>query len=531
MAFPNDIGNDNTIEAGGIASLNELGPSPPGPFSFDGTTRYYPLYDTVNFAVDMWKSVDTGTTWTKVDTASHPTTPGTQSNNRYNYYNACVETASSLVHVVYWNTSSNIALISFDMAASTWGSANNSSLAYNTFGQGQNPHAFTISFRALDRAVWMGFLYGPGTAGGATNKFVGAKAIVGGAWDASVTTLGGTASDGLYVSPMGMGTDTSDIVHYYFTQQYVGEGGTYAVTTVYNGATATFESVTILAGGTGYRDDPFIFTYNFAPPPGPDASIVFITATPSGHSITSVTWDTTNTEVLNASTAGTGTSTHPFGGAFGNTILYHRTIQTDDTLTSTQAISTNSAIGTGTTQTLYIAAMSMPTCTTSNTLGFTIRENLLTSTFTNISFHAIRGSAASTPTWDITTISAINAAVAPQEFSDSYGLINIGGLDTIVYGYYLTTAFDVVEFDYVTSTGIGGAWSNGTLIGTVTSPNSGIASFIRFNTPGSLGFAFPFSTDSNQGLAYWELTGTAPPAVSRFYFIPQYIKRHNAPGH
>ena len=456
MAFLNQVTTNGDIVFGGEAPAN-MGP-PNGGFSTvpGGNTRYFPCIDQFALVIRMNKSTDAGVTWVEQDAANVPVVPadgagGTGFTEVYQFINACIDPVSKIIYSCYFDpVSFNIALAPFNTATDKWLTPIISTLSYlpNAASQFFTSGSFVTVFRPNDSAVWVWF-YGGGANPNDVATVWGAKCLVTGAgtgtWDLALTRLAGTLQDGIEYAQGGAGVDNAGNIHYWIYRHYSGFGASAHLTV---DGLNQITGIVIDAGGAGYKTGTVSIVGVF--PLIPVSIVGGATIAVDGGPIVSA--DVTPW-IGQQAPAGT---TLPGGISFGtsssinNGDLLHYVIHPDDSIVGPQLvfhdtsasgqITFTSAINVGSNDVMISTFFSGP-----NTSGLG---------------HVVRALAGDAPVWEDLTPAEIQFPGGINRLLTGLHR-NFDGLDYLFYGIKIGAVY---EYHYLTSTGIGDAFANDTIM-------------------------------------------------------------------
>lgn len=563
--------NLNLVWGGFLAGDSECAPT--GAFA-DGTNRYYPLFDTVGLTVEMCYSTDTGSTWTNLDGTHSPTVTASYTSTVSNtlvstngltqkitstanpvvlsqqYIGACQDASLREIYVIYFNTSHFLTLSPFDTAVGTWGTAIVSGLKIPLESRPINSLSpFTgglgVAYRGTDNTVVVALSGFSSNAHESREAYSATCVPTGTGWGGSYTSISGTSGDGFQYILQGVSdADSSGNFHFLYSSLNSGVGFLANATgTAFRGGTYTqITALNLVDGGTAYVDGTYSnVNVSLTPTPGSTATFsnaalggsedhFVFTAIVTGGVVALSTVNSTGLSPLEVYNIPGGCLVQAAVNIPGTntTTLYHRAFGTS---------------GLGPIQTLA-------TATSSNDLlesraGIRcINNNLYTAYITTDdthgagTIHVLRAVAGTAPTWEDLNPSAIQSDIGT---SDSlFYLMDFAvtsGTDIAAFATDGDADFETVVYAYVTSPGIGTAWSTANIIGTIDVTGSfqtderlvamSFGSDLAISTP----YGTAFSSGFPLGQGYWEITGTAPPVFRVVYIPSQYIKRHNAPGH
>ncbi len=487
MTFPNKVHGDLVINEG--FDIVQQDPSFVLPFGFDGNNRYFVLSDVSlssstasprdTATLRMYWSADNGTNWSELDSThapriaddnGHGTSTGTGTGPApgvFQFYNCCADPTAQIIYTVYWSTNFNLAVKSFHV--------NTLTASLGTWGTANVSSIQYFNVSNNDPIAISGFLI----------DFRLSDSSIQTAWE-DTDVQNGT------ITVTGGGPVLAQPTQIWGAN--LGTGGWGARTLLSNRLSTASDT-------TWYRPlaikaDSSSRIHIFS------ERVPWVVSTGGGSPV----------------------------GVPGLGTLVHWAIASDNTIGADTTIDFPLA---GT----LISGVGPPSLYSTNgtdTLGITYSIAVSTTTTSNIKTVVGRAAAATSPVWTLETLTNINNSYPGNERVQPADIIRLGSLDYITWGHNTSTSGVISEFDYITSTGIGGAWSTATQIGTFSfAGTDGIGNRVvaaAFSTSSSFAIAMPFGTFWGEG--YWEQAiSPPPPPAGQIFFIPQYIKRHNAPGH
>lgn len=492
MAFPNFITSNENLLAGGIDSYFPKMPPPPRWFATAALTRYFPLYDTAARIVRMCKSTDGGATWATVDDAHAPVVPADGSGGPrpqvYEYDNACYDPVTGRVFVVFWNTGFTVSVKPFNTAAGPqqdkWGTEIVSTITYlsDVFGVGEPVGSFACAWRPNDGAVYMAFAAGETDDTDPIHCFA-AKCLVDGVGWGSLFRITGSFQDGKVWGMGGFGVDTAGNIHFLEMSQERGANAIVAYTApvIPPDLQGTLTTVAIVQGGAGYATA------------GPTIDLP-ATGVGVGTAVVRFNVDPITGALSNPVIISTGTNwpnpagTYVVEGINGSYNLFHRVIRPDDSLSAGQFLATNVGIN----------APPFTRCA-----DFDISNNVMRTTYVNQTLptvvpHVLRAPVGEAPLWEDTTpLGLLGPQGTNVQISDIIGVVAARGWSVSINanpdtpanngqaywelaalpGDYLFFSYSplggpstTINYSYLSSSGIGGAWSAETIIGTIGLP-------------------------------------------------------------
>jgi hypothetical protein len=500
LDFPFLVGALDPDQPNEQAGGSDQFPGPPNlPLITAPAVRFWPLYDIATRTIRMWKSTDTGHTWTQLDSLNAPVTPangtGPATIKIWQYYNA-VWDGADLIYVVAFDAATfNVALFPFKISTGLWQASIVSALTYldQTISRVSGVGGMAACFRPSDGAVWMAFQAG-GADADDTETLWGAKCIPGGpGWDLALTRIGGTLHDGLFHTSGSLALDpATNKIHACYQRTIFGTLARFSVTTAAHVITAS----SITAPGAGYPFPTVVQGINTWGTTGDNIT---------GGAVTSLG---PTFQVGQPSGAPDGTVISVVPSINGNGSLVHRVINPDDSLTAEETIFDLTSNGiSNNLSNLKIAGGQMMVTFTRGAGTFSVGARRKVA-------RALIGDA---PGWEVTEPAAANnVGNLTGALPAMMDIVRQGGVDFLLYGFIDNTPAGNAVFEFATSPGIGSGWSAGTFVAfgdNSTGPVFfGDAPLIPVGAELMLGvLPFGMGAGSNFGQGYYEFGAPVPP--------------------